>query len=157
MFREEKFRRMVELIGLYNARLTNQFLKTLHEIERCRRLRQGENVPPPVVADVTIQADAEEEPEAEPASPAPPQAPEPEKPQEAAGQGDNAKKRFEKTNPISGEKSAETASVIPSKEGIQNLLRRGRPPSASNPHADHLDSCLRGNDAEIGARSGGER
>ena len=87
VFREEKFKRMVELIGLYNARLTNQFLKTLHEIERCRRLRQGENVPPPVVADVTIQADAEEEPEAEPASPAPPQAPEPEKPQEAAGQG----------------------------------------------------------------------
>ncbi|MGO8702578.1 MAG: hypothetical protein ACLQVA_02075 [Candidatus Brocadiia bacterium] len=126
VFREEKFKRMVELIGLYNARLTNQFLKTLHEIERCRRLRQGENVPPPVVADVTIQADAEEEPEAEPASPAPPQAPEPEKPQEAAGQGDNAKKRFEKTNPISGEKSAETASVIPSKEGIQNSSAAGK-------------------------------
>ena len=126
VFREEKFKRMVELIGLYNARLTNQFLKTLHEIERCRRLRQGENVPPPVVADVTIQADAEEEPEAEPASPAPPQAPEPEKPQEAAGQGNNAKKRFEKTNPISGEKSAETASVIPSKEGIQNSSAAGK-------------------------------
>jgi hypothetical protein len=134
-FRAGKFQRMVELIGLYNARLTNQFLKTLHEIERYRRLRQGENVPPPIVADVTIQADAEKGPEAERALPAQPQAPEPGKSQETDGQGNTAQKRFEKTNPICVESSAETPSVIPSKlvpdsdrgEGIQKPRAAGKP------------------------------
>jgi hypothetical protein len=35
------FERMVKLIDLYDARLTNQFLKLLHEIERQQRLREG--------------------------------------------------------------------------------------------------------------------
>jgi hypothetical protein len=43
---------------LYDARLTNQFLKLLHEIERMQRRREGEEVSPPVVAEVTIQTDA---------------------------------------------------------------------------------------------------
>jgi hypothetical protein len=38
-FREAVFDRMVKLIDLYDARLTNQFLKLLHEIERQQRLR----------------------------------------------------------------------------------------------------------------------
>ena len=38
-FEEEAFERMVKLIDLYDARLTNQFLKLLHEIERQQRLR----------------------------------------------------------------------------------------------------------------------
>ncbi len=136
------FRQTIALFGLYNARLTNQFLKTLHEIERYQRLRKGENVPPPVVADLTVHADAEKAPEAESASPGPAQAPETGKSQDASGQGNNAQKRFEKTNPISGESSAETSSVthesaavIPAKPvpdpdrgaGIQNRL------SASDP------------------------
>ncbi|MGD0999080.1 MAG: hypothetical protein ABSA67_00160 [Candidatus Brocadiia bacterium] len=142
IFREPEFQRMVELIGLYNVRLTNQFLKTLHEIERYQRLRAGENVPPPVVADVTVQVDAEIGPEAESASPEQPQAPEPEKSQEADAQGNTAQKRFEKTNPISGENPAETPSVIPSKpvpdsdrgEGIQNPPSAGKP-SVGEEHA----------------------
>jgi hypothetical protein len=40
-FREEKFERMVKLIDLYDARLTNQWLKLLHEIERLQRLRKA--------------------------------------------------------------------------------------------------------------------
>jgi hypothetical protein len=40
-FREEVFERMVKLIDLYDARLTNQFLKLIHEIERLQRLRAG--------------------------------------------------------------------------------------------------------------------
>jgi hypothetical protein len=40
IFREEVFERMVKLIDLYDARLTNQFLKLLHEIERLQRLRE---------------------------------------------------------------------------------------------------------------------
>ncbi len=59
-FRAEVFERMVKLIDLYDARLTNQFLKLLHEIERLQRLRAGEDVPPPVVAEVTVQTDAGE-------------------------------------------------------------------------------------------------
>ena len=57
-FRPPLFKEMVELIGLYDVRLTNQFLKLLHEIERRQRLRGGENVPPPVVGDLTIHTDA---------------------------------------------------------------------------------------------------
>jgi hypothetical protein len=57
-FREDVFERMVSLIELYDARLTNQFLKLLHEIERMQRRREGEEVSPPVVAEVTIQTDA---------------------------------------------------------------------------------------------------
>ena len=56
-FKEEVFERMVKLIDLYDARLTNQFLKLLHEIERMQRLRKGEDAPP-VVADPNNQADA---------------------------------------------------------------------------------------------------
>jgi hypothetical protein len=40
-FREEVFEHMVKLIDLYDARLTNQFLKLLHEIERQQNLRKG--------------------------------------------------------------------------------------------------------------------
>ena len=42
-FRERVFERMVKLIDLYDARLTNQFLKLLHEIERLQLMRKGEN------------------------------------------------------------------------------------------------------------------
>ena len=58
-FKEQVFERMVKLIDLYDARLTNQFLKLIHEIERLQSLRKGEDAPPPVVADRDIQADAE--------------------------------------------------------------------------------------------------
>jgi len=56
-FRQPEFARMVERIGLYDMRLTNQYLKLLHEIERLQRLRAGEKVSPPVVADLTLQVD----------------------------------------------------------------------------------------------------
>jgi hypothetical protein len=43
IFREEVFERMVKLIDLYDTRLTNQFLKLIHEIERLQRLRKGKD------------------------------------------------------------------------------------------------------------------
>ena len=58
-FKEDVFERMVKLIDLYDARLTNQFLKLIHEIERLQNLRKGEEASPPVVADPDIQAEAE--------------------------------------------------------------------------------------------------
>ena len=42
-FNMDVFERMVRLIDLYDARLTNQFLKLLHEIERLQLMRKGEN------------------------------------------------------------------------------------------------------------------
>ena len=57
-FKEEVFERMVKLIDLYDARLTNQFLKLLHEIERMQRLRADKDAPPAVVAYPDNQADA---------------------------------------------------------------------------------------------------
>jgi hypothetical protein len=44
---------------LYDSRLTNQFLKLIHEIERLQRLRADEDAPWPVAAAPTVQADAE--------------------------------------------------------------------------------------------------
>jgi hypothetical protein len=41
-FNEKVFEHMVKLIDLYDSRLTNQFLKLLHEIERLQLLRKGE-------------------------------------------------------------------------------------------------------------------
>jgi hypothetical protein len=48
------FRRSVELFSRYDTTLTNHFLKILHEIERIQRMRLGDNVAAPVVADVTV-------------------------------------------------------------------------------------------------------
>ncbi len=45
------------LFGRYNTTLTNQVVKLLHELERLRRMRTGEGVPPPIAADVTFSAD----------------------------------------------------------------------------------------------------
>ena len=49
-----KFKQSVDLFGRYNTTLTNQVVKLLHELERLRRMRQGEGVPPPMVADVSV-------------------------------------------------------------------------------------------------------
>jgi hypothetical protein len=58
-FKEKSFERMVKLIDLYDARLTNQFLKLIHEIERLQRLRTDKDAPWPLAADPAVQADAE--------------------------------------------------------------------------------------------------
>ena len=57
-FRSASFSSMVNLVGLYDKRLTSQFLRLLHEIERLQRIRAGENVPAPLTGDVTIHAGA---------------------------------------------------------------------------------------------------
>ena len=53
-FRSDVFARMVDLFGRYDARLTNQFVKLLHELERRQRARMGEQVPPPLVGDFVL-------------------------------------------------------------------------------------------------------
>ena len=56
-----QFERSVELFARYDTALTNQFVKLLHEIERLQRMRLGDNVLPPVVADVTVHSREPEE------------------------------------------------------------------------------------------------
>jgi hypothetical protein len=62
--------RMVELIGLYDGRLTNQFLKLLHEIQRQQRLRAAANdrAPESVPLRESSRAITEEEPAGLPAA-----------------------------------------------------------------------------------------
>jgi hypothetical protein len=48
------FETAATLIDRYNASLTNQFLKLLHELERIQRRRAGDPVKPPSVAQVDI-------------------------------------------------------------------------------------------------------
>jgi hypothetical protein len=69
-FREEEFERMVELIALYDGRLTNQFLKLLHEIQRQQRLRAAANdrAPESVPLRESSRAITEEEPAGLPAA-----------------------------------------------------------------------------------------
>jgi len=139
-FREKEFERMVELIGLYNARLANQFLRTLHEIERRQRQRATEKAPP-VAADLNIQANAKKEGAAASASPGRAQAPDAGTSQHAGGQRDNAQKLdLKKRIQFYGRPLSAISSVRPSHAGIhasgQRPVRRWR----------GLDSRLRGND-----------
>ncbi|MCD6416892.1 MAG: hypothetical protein J7M08_09395 [Planctomycetes bacterium] len=53
-FKPRHFRNIVEVIQRYDTTLTNQFLRLIHELERIQRRRDRENVPPPVVADITV-------------------------------------------------------------------------------------------------------
>jgi hypothetical protein len=53
MFKFTRFEQMAELFGRYDSRLTNQFLKLLHELERVQRRRLGDHVSLPLVVDVT--------------------------------------------------------------------------------------------------------
>jgi hypothetical protein len=78
---------MVGVIDLYDRRLTNQFLKLLHEIERLQRLRAGEDVPPPIVAEVNVHSDAGNALEAARALPERPPATQVEKPFDEAQGG----------------------------------------------------------------------
>ena len=55
----QAFERSVKLFSRYDTTLTNQLVKLLREIERLQRMRLGETVPPPLVADVTVHAPAE--------------------------------------------------------------------------------------------------
>ena len=55
-FNEKQFERSVRLFSRYDTTLTNQFVKLFHEIERMQRMRLGENVPPPLAADITVHA-----------------------------------------------------------------------------------------------------
>ncbi len=60
-FDRGQFERGVKLFARYDTTLTNQFVRLLHEIERMQRMRLGDNVVPPVVADVTVHnVEAEE-------------------------------------------------------------------------------------------------
>ena len=63
-FNEQVFERMVKLIDLYDTRLTNQFLKLMHEIERLQALRKGKNAPseaaePPLAAHENVPKPSE--------------------------------------------------------------------------------------------------
>jgi hypothetical protein len=55
------FERAVELFARYDTTLTNQFVQILHEIERVQRIRCGDNVLAPIVADVTMHGSGSDE------------------------------------------------------------------------------------------------
>jgi len=53
-FKPWMFERTVELVNRYDVSLTNQFVRLMHELERLRRLRGGEKLPPPGAADIGV-------------------------------------------------------------------------------------------------------
>ncbi len=58
-FRARFFERAVELFARYDTTLTNRLAQLLHEIERTQRMRAGEGVLAPIVAEVSVHADSE--------------------------------------------------------------------------------------------------
>jgi hypothetical protein len=50
----DHFETIVRLTSRYDTSLTNQMIRLLHETERLQRMRLGEEVLPPVAADVTV-------------------------------------------------------------------------------------------------------
>ena len=61
-FKHSYFETSVNTFARYDTGLTNQMIRLLHEIERLQRMRLGENVLPPVAADVAVHLSAGEEP-----------------------------------------------------------------------------------------------
>jgi len=53
-FKPSHFEKIATLINRYDASLTSQFLRLLHELERLQRMRAGQKVPAPIVADVNV-------------------------------------------------------------------------------------------------------
>lgn len=58
-FNPGSFARSVAIFGRYDRTLTNQLIQLLHEFERLQRKREGEQVAPPVAADLAVHGDAE--------------------------------------------------------------------------------------------------
>ena len=58
-FRARFFERSVELFARYDTTLTNRLAQLLHEVERTQRMRAGEGVLAPIVAEVSVHADSE--------------------------------------------------------------------------------------------------
>jgi hypothetical protein len=79
VFDKEVFERMVKLIDLYDSRLTNQFLKLIHEIERLQRLREGkEGATAPQSKEESSRSEVEQKNGATPPAESEEQAPAPE-------------------------------------------------------------------------------
>ena len=53
-FDAQEFERSVSLFARYDKTLTNQLIQVLHEIERLQRMRLGDDVAPPLVADLNV-------------------------------------------------------------------------------------------------------
>ncbi len=54
-------------VGRYETALQNRLYRAMHELERLRRLRQGECIPAPAAGDLTVHAPAAAAPAREPA------------------------------------------------------------------------------------------
>ena len=55
-FRPVHFEQIARLLSRYDTSLTNQFMKLLHELERLQRIRAGEHMKPPTVAQIDVNA-----------------------------------------------------------------------------------------------------
>ena len=53
----EKFEPLVKIFQRYDTALENKLFRAMHEVERLRRMRQGERLPAPVAVDVSVHTD----------------------------------------------------------------------------------------------------
>jgi hypothetical protein len=54
----ENVQRLVNVFQRYESMIALRLLRTLHELERMQRMRQGERLPAPASIDVSVNADA---------------------------------------------------------------------------------------------------
>ena len=53
----ESGQRLVSIFQRYETNIANRLFRTLHELERVQRMRQGERLPAPVAVDVSVHAE----------------------------------------------------------------------------------------------------
>src|SRR5438093_883536 len=53
----EKFEPLVKTFQRYDTALENKLFRAMHEVERLRRMRLGEQLPAPVAVDVSVHTD----------------------------------------------------------------------------------------------------
>jgi hypothetical protein len=56
----EKFEPLVKIFQRYDTALENKLFRAMHEVERLRRMRLGEQLPAPVAVDVSVHTDPRE-------------------------------------------------------------------------------------------------
>jgi hypothetical protein len=54
----ERFGPLVSIFQRYETSIENKLIRSMHELERLRRIKQGEGLPAPIALDVTVNSDS---------------------------------------------------------------------------------------------------
>lgn len=52
LIKDDSIRKLIDIYARYETTVENRFFRAIHELERVQRLRKGENILPPITADI---------------------------------------------------------------------------------------------------------